>query len=117
MTRILAWMLPVCLGIGAAIWLSPAWPQSTYDAPPTGAEIGRIVITNQVQTDLYNRSVHRFGDVEVTVHYMSTPNYGPKDHADRVMVAVPDGYVAIPDEVILPEGETVEIAVYEAIIG
>jgi hypothetical protein len=27
MRAILTWMLPVCLGIGAAVWFAPAWPQ------------------------------------------------------------------------------------------
>jgi hypothetical protein len=117
MTRILAWMLPVCLGIGAAVlYLTPSWGQSTHQAIPTGPEIGRIVIVNLEQADDYNRSEHVFGDVKVTVHYTSTPNWG-RDPRDRVMVTVPEGYVAIPSEIVLPENETIEVAIYEAIIG
>jgi hypothetical protein len=121
MMRVLAWMLPVCLGIGAAIFFLPAWGQSTHDAPPTGAEIGRIVIVNLEQTQMYVRADHEFDHngqkVSVTVHYMSTPNWGTEDSRDRITISVPDGYIAIPPEVTLPENDTVEVAIYEAIVG
>jgi hypothetical protein len=120
--RVLAWMLPTWLGIGAAIlYLAPAWGQATQDAQPTGPEIGRIAITNLVQTEVYNRADYEFDHhghkVSVTVHYTSTPNYGGTDPRDRVMVTVPEGYVAFPNEILLPENETIEVAIFEAIVG
>lgn len=35
MTRILAWTLPVCLGIGVAIWTIPAWGDEAKPLPYT----------------------------------------------------------------------------------
>lgn len=121
MIRIIAWML--CLGIEGVVVLyhTPAWSQSTHEAPTTGAEVGRIVIVNIEQSQMYVRADHEFehhgAKVDVTVHYMSTPNWGAEDTRDRITVTVPDGYVAIPPEITLPENDTVEVVIYEAIFG
>jgi hypothetical protein len=124
MIRILSAVTAFYIALGAAIfvlWPTASWPQSTHDAPPTGAEIGRIVIVNLEQTQMYVRADHEFDHngqkVSVTVHYMSTPNWGTEDSRDRITISVPDGYIAIPPEVTLPENDTVEVAIYEAIVG
>jgi hypothetical protein len=104
------------IGIEGTV-VSPAYAQSTHDAQPTGPEIGRIVIVNIQQTERYIEVKHTFGDVEVIVQYTSTPNWGVEDDRDRITISVPDGYIAIPPEVILPENDTVEVAIYEAIVG
>ena len=117
MTRVLAWMLPVCALIGAAIlYLTPAWGQAQRQEATTGAEIGRIVIVNQttMKVDAYRK--HMVGDVEVTVHYLFIGN-GEEDPRDVVTITVPDGYMAIPPDVLLPEGEAVEVLIYEAVVG
>jgi hypothetical protein len=118
MTRVFAWMLPTWLGIAAAIfYITPAWPQAQrVEAPEGQAAIGRIVIVNQttVKVDAYRK--HTVGGVEVTVHYNSMPNSDP-DPRDIITISVPDGYMAIPSDVLLPEGESVEVLIYEAIVG
>lgn len=84
----------------------------------TGAAVGSIVVTNQVTGTVHTRRTFTFGSVEVVVHYESTPNYAPPiDPRDIITVTVPPGYVAVPSDVLLPEGETIVIVIYEALLG
>jgi hypothetical protein len=88
-----------------------------HDLPDSPA-LGRLFITNHLTETVDEYSTHIVGGVEVTVHYHSTPNHVTGvDPRDIVTVTVPDGYVAIPSDVLLPEGDTVEILIYEALLG
>jgi hypothetical protein len=119
MTRVLAWMIPVCFGIGAAIfYLTPAWGQDIRGEERHPA-VGVVMVTNySVPLPTPDRVVTLdFDGVQVTVTYHSVVNTTHLDSRDRVHVFVPDGYVAIPDEVLLPEGEVIEVMIYEAIVG
>jgi hypothetical protein len=80
--------------------------------------VGRLVIHNHLTAPVQSRTVHDFGGVEVIVDYVSTPNFvAGTDPRDIVTITVPDGYLAIPSDVLLPEGESVEILIYEAVLG
>jgi hypothetical protein len=103
----------------AALLAFPAWGQDAFPQILNNqAAIGRVLITNQSTTQVDNHSTHQVGAVEVFVHYLSTPNASQGvDPRDIVTITVPEGYVAIPSEVLLPEGETVEVLIYEALLG
>lgn len=119
MIRILAWMLPVCLGLGAAVlYLTPAWSQDIRpEARPPA--VGVVIVTNYaVPLPTVDPTVTLdFDGVQVTVIYNSVTNSMFEDSRDRVRVFVPDGYLAIPDDVLLPEGEAIEVMIYEATVG
>jgi hypothetical protein len=117
-TRIFSWMVPAWLGIGMAVWAIPAWSQDIRSEARSPA-VGAVVVTNYaVPLPTPDPTVTLdFGGVKVTVTYHSVVNLTHMDSRDRVQVYVPDGYVAIPDEVFLPEGETIEIMIYEATVG
>jgi hypothetical protein len=113
MIRLLAYSIPLYLMLAAFVWAQDMRP---HDG--TGAAIGSIFITNQLTGTVEEVRTFTIGGVEVTVYYESTPNYKPGvDPRDIVRVTVPDGYIAVPADVLLPEGETVEIVIYEALIG
>ena len=85
---------------------------------PVGAAIGSILVTNRVTATVHAREVHTFDGVEVVVQYESTPNYAVgQDPRDIVTVFVPDGYIAIPSDALVPEGDTLEILIYKALLG
>lgn len=105
--------------LAVSFYLSrPAAAQDMTPIEATGAALGSILITNQLTGSVEEVRTFDIGGVPVTVYYESTPNYQPGvDPRDIVRVTVPDGYIAIPADVLLPEGESVEIVIYEALIG
>jgi hypothetical protein len=120
MTRILAWMLPVCLGIGAAIFYltPPAWGQDMRSEAREKA-VGAILVTNY-SVPLPTPDpvmVFDFDGVKVTVAYHSVTNSLTEDSRDVVTVTVPEGFYALPAEILLPEGETIEVLIFKALVG
>jgi len=112
MTKVLA----ICTFFAALVWaVVPAVAQE-ITSHDDAQFVGRLLITNHptTQTDIY--STHTVGDVEVNVHYHSTPNTLP-DPRDIITITAPDGYIAIPSEVLLPEFDVIEVVIYEATLG
>lgn len=101
-----------------ALWPDPAWPQSQRSGDLVGqAAIGSIVIVNHTTAKVDEYRTHAVAGVNVTVHYQSTVNGPDLDSRDIVTITAPDGYMAIPSDVLLPEGESVEVMIYEAVVG
>ena len=118
MIRVLVWSVPIAAACAALVLALPAYPQDMTPHEGTGAAVGSITITNEVTGTVHTRRTFKFGSVEVVVHYESTPNYAPPlDPRDIITVTVPPGYVAVPSDVLIPEGETIEIVIYEALLG
>lgn len=120
MTRILLAAILTVATICAAYvaFLSDAEAQAMEPREATGAAIGSFIVQNKYTPAI--ETTHRFnvGDAEVVIHYLSTPNgLTGVDPRDVVTVTVSDGYIAIPSDVLLPEGESVEIVIYEALLG
>lgn len=111
-------VLAVCAFFAAFVWwIVPAVAQqTTSEALPKEAAIGRIVITNRPTTADVEELTVRIGGAEVHIHYRATPNHLP-DPRDIITITVSEGYIAIPSDILLPEGETVEVLIYEAILG
>jgi hypothetical protein len=109
----------IAYALAVSFYLSrPASGQDMRAHEGTGAALGSIVITNQLTGSVEAIRTFDIGGVPVTVYYESTPNYQPGvDPRDIVRVTVPDGYIAVPADVLLPEGESVEIVIYEALLG
>jgi hypothetical protein len=115
MTRLILAIVAFYAALGFASWA--AWGQevTTFEDDRI---VGRLVIHNHLTAPVQSRTVHDFGGVEVIVDYVSTPNFvAGVDPRDIVTITVPDGYLAIPPDVLLPEGESVEILIYEAVLG
>ena len=103
----------VCLALSAA----PAMAQDIR-AHQDGPCIGRIFITNQATGIADQQTHHDFDGIEAVVHYTSTPNYLPGTQSwDKVVVTVPDGFMAVPADITIEEGGTIEVLICEALVG
>jgi hypothetical protein len=101
----------------AALLAFPAWGQSLHPQERSDM-VGSITVTNHTTAPTVETTTYTINDVVVVVNYRSTPNdFEGVDPRDIVTITVPEGYVAIPSEVLLPEGETVEVLIYEALLG
>lgn len=102
-----------------AVACTPAAAQELTAFPVEGqAHIAEIHVKNQITSSRYETTVLFFGDVEVHVHYETTPNYvAGQDPRDIVTVSVPDGYIAVPSELLIDEGATDVIRIYVALLG
>jgi hypothetical protein len=100
-----------------AVLASPAYAQSLRPEERQDA-IGAVIVTNHTTAPTVETTSYTISGVDVVVYYRSTPNaFDGVDPRDVVTITVPEGYVAIPSEVLLPEGETVEVLIYEALLG
>jgi len=83
-----------------------------------GPCIGRLLITNHRTTTVEQNTLHDVGGVEVNVIYVSTPNHVlGVDPRDIVTITTPDGFMAVPSDLLLDEGATAEVLICEAVIG
>ena len=96
---------------------APAHAQ-TINEEDGGRCLGRLLITNLETGITEQTTLHEVGGIQVGVIYHSTPNWTfNTDPRDIVTVTVPEGYAAIPSEIILDENATVEVLICEAIVG
>jgi hypothetical protein len=101
----------------AVLLAFPAHAQSLHPEE-RGDMVGSITITNHTTAPTDETTTYTLNGVVVVVNYRSTPNaFEGVDPRDIVTITVPEGYVAIPPDVRLPEGETIEVLIYEALLG
>jgi hypothetical protein len=125
-TRILAWTLPVCLGIGIAAWTIPAWGQ-TQDGSVFYWGKGYSFIRLQpverkdhiAEVEFKNEAIHtdRVDTGALSIPGLSigfSADVGRGNRPDFLDVEVPDGFIAVPPSISVNEGETGRILIFEA---
>ncbi len=114
MTRVLL----ACLLASVIIWhVNPARGQQV-SAHEDGPCFGRLLITNHATGTTNRVTDHDIAGIAVAVDYTSTPNYLPPPQShDIIIVSVPEGFMAVPSDIVLEEGGTVEVLICEALLG
>jgi hypothetical protein len=140
MRAILAWMLPICFGIGAAIFFLPAWGQSVYApgiAPhnPYGEKMAENVFawargTSFIRLDpvegeehvaevmFQNGAVHSdlvetesLSILGLSISFTADVGHGARP--DFVDITVPDGFVAVPVSISVTENQSGKVLIYK----
>jgi hypothetical protein len=116
MTRILALMLPVCLGIGVAVWHMPAWGQEglrervTLVEPGSPGCFAEILIVDL--SGVYHRTVPLETSMGVVVvRYQTMTTHVDPDFAE--VMSLPPNVVAQPPSLHLAPNETSVICLIE----